>query len=199
MTMIAINSNNTVSVSQSADDVAADLRGVVGQCLRKTAPSDYPAMLPLAVAHSADARATITLDGADGAAQREAMWDELAEMLQGLGAGAAGVCQLGWVPAAGPRSSVGPSVTSLADRQEVVIMVAVDRQGGRVARLGLVARRPKHPPRISGWVVLPFADVGGAASLALIHGVYPPSDKVGQAASSDLRAEAAAERRIRWQ
>ena len=77
-------------------------------------------------------------------------------------------------------------------------MVAVDSQGGRVARLGLVVRRPKHPPRISGWVVLPFADVGGAASLALIHGVSALG-RGGQAASRDLRAEAASERRIRSQ
>lgn len=199
MTIIGINPNSKVSVSQSADDVAADLRTVVGQCLRETGPSGYPAMLPLALAHAADARATILLDGADGAAEREAMWTELAETLQGLGAGAAGVCQLGWVPAAGRPAPVGASVTSLAGRQEVIIMVAVDSQGGRVARLGLVVRQPKHPPRISGWVVLPFADVGGAASLALVHGVYPPSDAVGQAASRDLRAEAASERRIRSQ
>lgn len=111
--MIAITSNNKVSVSQSADDVAAELRSIVGDCLRTTGASEYPVVLPLVVAHAAEVRAIVTLDGADGPAQCEAMWGGVVEMLQDLGAGAAGVCQIGWTPAAARQSPGGPSVRSL--------------------------------------------------------------------------------------
>jgi hypothetical protein len=196
--MIAINSNNKVSVSQSADDVAAELRSIVGDCLRTTGASEYPVMLPLVVAHAAEVGATITLDGADGAAECEAMWDAVVEMLRDIGAGAAGVCQLGWTPAAGLQCPGRPSATSRANYQEVIIMVAVDSQGGRIARVGYITRHPSQPPKLNGWVVMPFAAIGGAASPALIKGVYPSSDAVAQAASDELRAEAATERRERW-
>lgn len=77
-------------------------------------------------------------------------------------------------------------------------MVAVDSQGGRIARVGYITRHPSRPPKLSGWVVMPFAAIGGAASPALIKGVYPSADAAAQAASNELRGAAATERRKRW-
>lgn len=150
----------------SAEDIALHLGRFLDEALEEAASDQDPEFLPVAFVHTAaQGRAGLSYpaprDPREGAHTAEA----LTILLKAMDTHAAGICQLGWFASAGLPPALAARVPDGRAGVQVAVIVAADRDGELVTRLGVVERAPGQHPKVDVWEQLSWTEVGGRDSL----------------------------------
>jgi hypothetical protein len=124
-----------------AEEIATALQDMLEIGLEHTAPWDEITGCPVGAARSVAGENTAVLfDLEDGTV----WWDAMADVLDGMEIRAAGACYVA------TGTPVGPAAGHRSDCLEGAVIVALDRNGYGVARVGVIRRRAGQNPTNCG-------------------------------------------------
>lgn len=163
-TLTFTTTNVGVNPWADAQEIAKALQEMLEIGLEETAPWDEINGCPVGVARTvAGENIVVLFDLEDGTA----WWDGMADALQEMDIRAAGACYVA------TGTPVAPAAGHRSDRVEGAVIVALDRNGYAVARVGFIRRRAGQNPTIAEWEETNALGIGDAVPEALARCVCP--------------------------